>query len=109
MAHVSYSDLRQNLAQHMDDVLDSNAPLVVTRQGKRNLVLLPEDEFEGMQETLHLLRSPANARRLLRSVRSADAGKVVEHSLVEERGPATRPADAGKPAGRRSVRKRVPS
>ena len=83
MAQVSYTDLRQNLARYLDEAVESRAPLLVTRQGgKGNVVLISEDEFEGWQETVHLLRSPANAERLLRSVAAADAGRTREQDLV---------------------------
>jgi antitoxin YefM len=83
MASVSYSELRQNLARYLDEVAESHAPIVVTRQGgKGNVVLMSEAEYEGWQETVHLLRSPANARRLFRSVRAAEAGRTEEHDLV---------------------------
>ena len=81
MGHVSYTMLRQKLAHYMDETINSNAPLLVTRQGKPDLVLIPASEYAGMEETLHLLRSPANARRLLRSIRSAGEGSVTEHAL----------------------------
>ena len=58
MRHVSYSAFREHLAQYMDEVCDSRAALHVTRQNARTVVLLSEDEYEGMLETLHLLRSP---------------------------------------------------
>jgi len=58
--------------------------LVVTRQGSRSVVLLSEDEYLGMMETLHLLRSPANAERLMISLREADAGNVGDHKLIED-------------------------
>jgi antitoxin YefM len=89
MSHVSYTDLRQNLARYMDEAIDSRAPILVTRQGgKGNVVLLSEEEFAGWQETVHLLRSPANAEWLLSSIRSAEAGEAVERTLVTERAPA---------------------
>lgn len=78
MGHVSYTELRSNLATYMDEVCDSRAPLLVTRQNARSVVLIAEDEYEAMMETLHLLRSPANAERLLRSIAEADAGQSVE-------------------------------
>jgi len=84
MAHVSYTELRQNLAGLMDEVCDSRAPLVVTRQGGRSVVMMSLEEFEGMQETLHLLHSPANAARLLASIQQAEEGRLVERDLVEE-------------------------
>lgn len=84
MSHVSYSELRANLASYMDEVCDSHAPLVVTRQNARSVVILAEDEYEGMIETLHLLRSPANALRLLQSVDEANAGRLATHALIED-------------------------
>lgn len=78
MRHVSYSAFREHLARYMDEVCDNRAALHVTRQNARTVVLLSEEEYEGMMETLHLLRSPANAKRLQRSIRKADLGKLVE-------------------------------
>jgi antitoxin YefM len=68
----------------MDEVCESRAPLRVTRQNAGTIVMLSEEEYEAMVETLHLLRSPANAARLLRSVRAAEAGKLEEHELAED-------------------------
>ena len=79
MAQVSYTDLRQSLAHYMDEAVENRTPILVTRQGgKGNVVILSEEEFEGWQETVHLLRTPANARRLLQSIRAADAGQADE-------------------------------
>jgi antitoxin YefM len=86
MAHVSYSELRSNLAAYMEAVCDDRAPLVVTRQNARSVVLLSEAEYEGLIETVHLLKSPANAARLLRSIKDADEGKLTARKLIE---PAT--------------------
>ena len=83
MPAVTYTDLREHLARHLDQVVASGTPLLVTRQGgKGNVVMIAESEFEGWQETVHLLRSPANAARLLRSVRDADAGRTQGRALV---------------------------
>ena len=83
MGQVSYTDLRQNLARYMDEAVEGRAPILVTRQaGKGNVVILSEAEYEGWQETVHLLRNPANAKRLLQSIRSADAGAAKERDLV---------------------------
>ncbi len=84
MSHVSYTELRSNLAKYMDEVCDSRAPLHVTRQNARSVVMVSEDEYNSIIETLHLLQSPANAARLLRSIEDADKGKLVEHELLEE-------------------------
>jgi antitoxin YefM len=85
MAHVSYSELRNNLASYMDEVCDDRAPLVVTRQNARSVVLMSEEDYEGLMETVHLLKSPANAARLLRSIKDADRGKLRNREIVETR------------------------
>ncbi|TCU76795.1 antitoxin YefM [Bradyrhizobium sp. R2.2-H] len=83
MASVSYSELRGNLAAYMDQVCDDRAPLLVTRQNARSVVMISEEEYEGLLETVHLLKSPANAARLLRAIKEAEEGKLVEHELIE--------------------------
>ncbi len=83
MAHVSYSELRNNLASYMDGVCNDRAPLLVTRQNARSVVLMSEEDYEGLMETVHLLKSPANAARLLRSIKEADEGKLTARELIE--------------------------
>jgi antitoxin YefM len=83
MAHVSLSELRQNIATFFDQVVDDREPLVVIRQGdKGNVVVISETEFAGWQETVHLLSSPKNAARLMRSIRQIRAGGAREHKLL---------------------------
>jgi antitoxin YefM len=83
MMHVSYSELRANLAGFMDEVCNTHAPLLVTRQNARSVVMVSEDDYEGLMETVHLLRSPANATRLLESIAQANTGVLTEHDVVE--------------------------
>ena len=79
MPQVSFTELRRNLARYMDEAVDNCAPILVTRHGgKGNVALLSEAEFESWQETVYLMRNPANARRLVDSIRSADAGRTEE-------------------------------
>lgn len=81
---VSYSELRQKLKAHMDRVCADHAPLLVTRQNGDPVVLLSLAEYEGIEETIHLLASPVNAERLLQSIAEAKAGRLTEHDLIEE-------------------------
>lgn len=83
MAHVSLTDLRQNIASHFDRVERDREELVVTRQGHEPLAILPLAELDSLRETLHLLGTPANARRLVRSVGQLEAGRGVERTLIE--------------------------
>ena len=83
MPYVTFTDLRNNLASHLDRVEADRAELVVTRQNHDPVVILPLAEWEGLKETMHLLSSPANARHLATSIAEADAGKLTEHELIE--------------------------
>jgi antitoxin YefM len=78
MDHVSYTELRQNLKKHLDKVCDDRAPLVVTRRNGEPVVVLSLTEYEGLEETLHLLSDPANAEHLRKSKAQAEAGEFVE-------------------------------
>lgn len=79
MNTVSYSHLRQHLAEVMDEVARSRAPVIVTRQKAESVVMISLEEFGSMQETLHLLRSPKNAERLLGAIADAEAGALEAH------------------------------
>jgi antitoxin YefM len=78
MTHVSITELRSNLATRVAEVCESHDVLVVTRQNAPSVVMMAQDEFDSIMETVHLLRSPANAARLLRSIAAADAGELTE-------------------------------
>ena len=83
MLTTTYSDLREHLREHLDEVHASRSPLLVTRRNGTASVIVDKEEWDGLMETVHLLRSPANARRLLRSIESADAGEAVARDLDE--------------------------
>lgn len=92
MAHITCTDLRQNLARYMDKAVESGEFIIVTRQsGKGNVVFLSESEFESWKETIHLMRNPANARRLLASMKSVYAGDDQSPRTAPAPSPATDP------------------
>jgi antitoxin YefM len=72
---ITYSAAREKLAATIDEVCRSRAPVTITRNRDQAVVMLSLDEYEGLEETAHLLRSPANARRLLSSIRQLESGK----------------------------------
>ncbi len=82
-SHVSYSELRQNLKKYLDDVTASRAPLLITRGRGEPVVMLALSEYESIQETLHLMRSPANAAHLLEGLAQVAAGDFIEAKLDE--------------------------
>jgi len=61
----TYSQARQNLASTLDDVVDNNTVIVIKRRSGKDVALIAADELSSLMETVHLLRSPKNARRLL--------------------------------------------
>ena len=68
MDTISYSHTRQRLAEIMDRVNDDHAPILITRQNGRAVVMMSLDEYNALEETAYLLRSPKNAKRLMTSV-----------------------------------------
>jgi len=80
---ISYSQAQKDLGRLMDKVSDDRAPLIVTRRGGRSVVMLSLEDYRSMEETLYLMRSPANARRLLKSIRAADRGELTQQALIE--------------------------
>jgi len=83
MHTVTYSEARENLKSVIDKVAADRAPVMITRQRGENVVLISASEWAGMEETLYLLRSPANAKRLLESIAELDAGDGEVHALVD--------------------------
>jgi antitoxin YefM len=82
MQAISYSEARENLKSVMDRVNADSAPITITRQRGGGAVLISESDWASIEETLYLLRSPANARELLASIAELDAGKGVERELI---------------------------
>ena len=79
---VNYSEARKNLASLMESVCDDSDVVVITRRKARPVVMMSLDEYNSIQETGYLLRSPANAERLLESITDMQKGNVAEHSLA---------------------------
>jgi antitoxin YefM len=80
---ITSTALRENLSKVLDEVCNSAAPLIVTRQNARPVVLISLEEFRSIEETMHLLSSPANAERLLESIDQLNAGNGVHHDIIE--------------------------
>ncbi len=83
MQAVSYSEARENLKAMIDKVVADRAPLAITRQRGEGAVLISASEWASIEETLHLLSSPRNAKDLLDSIAEFDAGRGVERDLIE--------------------------
>jgi antitoxin YefM len=77
--------LRENLSSVLDQVVDDQEIVIVKRKGSlRDVAMLPASELSSMLETMHLMRSPKNAARLLAAKRRADRGASGKPSTIEE-------------------------
>jgi antitoxin YefM len=83
MDAISYTAARANLANTMAHVCNDHAPIIITRKSEAPVVMMSLEDYNTMQETTFLLRSPANARNLLESIAELEAGKGTERELIE--------------------------
>lgn len=68
----------------MQEADDSRAPVLITRTGKPPVVMLSLDEYESMEETLHLLSTPNNQARIQKGLQDYAEGRFVKNELIEE-------------------------
>ena len=78
---ITYTAARENLASTINRVCEDQAAIVITRNRNQSVVMLSLAEYESLQETAYLLRSPANAKRLLAALESVKRGKVLRKRL----------------------------
>ena len=84
MKILSYTESRANYAQVLDEVVNNREETIITRAGHEPVVIVSLADYESLRETAYLLRSPANARRLLDSIENLENGGGTHHSLVED-------------------------
>jgi antitoxin YefM len=83
MKIASTSNFRKDIKRYIDEIDQDQEPLVVTRSDNVSVVVMPLAIYNSYAETEYLLRSPANAKRLRRSIEQARDGKTEEHPLIE--------------------------
>ncbi len=83
MRTMSYTESRARYAEVLDSVVDDREEVVITRAGHESVVIVSLADFESLRETAYLMRSPANARRLLDAMERLESGGGVEQALIE--------------------------
>jgi antitoxin YefM len=83
MKTMSYTESRARYAEVLNDVVDNREEVVITRAGHEPVVIMSLDDFESLRETAYLMRSPANARRLLDAMERLEDGAGESHELVD--------------------------
>lgn len=82
MDTLTYSEARSKLANTMDKVCDDHAPIIITRKNSQSVVMMSLDDYQALEETAYLLRSPKNARRLIESIAELKSGGGTSRKLV---------------------------
>lgn len=83
MDTITYTSARGNLAKTMKRVCDDHSPVIITRKAAKPVVMMSLEDYQALEETAYLLRSPKNARRLLESVAELGMGKGLEKELSD--------------------------
>ena len=83
---TNYTNLRQNLASILDEEIEDRGLIIVSRTGKEDVAILAASELSSMMETLHLLKSPANAKKLFAAMERAEEleGVEIESQSLEQ-------------------------
>jgi antitoxin YefM len=84
MIAANYSEFRNELKNYLDNVEFNNETLIIKRGSGKGTVLISLDEYNSIMETLHLLSSKKNAKRLFESIEQMKTGKKAKHKLIEE-------------------------
>ncbi|UJH90049.1 type II toxin-antitoxin system Phd/YefM family antitoxin [Antarcticibacterium sp. 1MA-6-2] len=83
MGTVNFNNFRSNLNYWFEKVVNDVSYLIVKRKGGRDLVLISLDEYNSLQETIHLLKGK-NRDVLLKSIKELESGSIVQKDLIEE-------------------------
>lgn len=84
MIAANYTEFRTGLKNFLDNVEFNNETLIIKRGSGKGTVLISLDEYNSIMETLHLLSSRKNAKRLFESIDQMKTGKKAQRKLIEE-------------------------
>lgn len=84
MKVVNFSDARNRLKTVLDQVANDRDYTIISRRDADDAVVMSLDQFNSLMETVHLLKSPANASHLAKSIKQYQSGKTVERDLIDD-------------------------
>jgi antitoxin YefM len=83
MKAITYTAARQNLAKTIESVCKDHSPVIITRKTTDSVVIMSLEDYEALEETAYLLRSPKNTRRLIESIAQLEEGQGSERELLD--------------------------
>ncbi|MDJ0576528.1 MAG: type II toxin-antitoxin system prevent-host-death family antitoxin [Xenococcaceae cyanobacterium MO_234.B1] len=84
MDAITYTQARKNFTSVMNQVCDDHTPIIITRQSERPVVMISLEDYNAIEETMYLLRSPKNAQRLYKALEELKEGKYQRRDLIED-------------------------
>ena len=84
MRVVNFSEARNQLKRVLDQVIEDSDCTIITRRDAEDAVVMSLDHFNGLMETVYLLKSPANAAHLAESIEQYRRGQIREHNLIDD-------------------------
>jgi len=84
MIAANYTEFRTGLKNYLDNVEFNKETLIIKRGSGKGTVLISLEEYNSIMETLHLLSSKKNAKRLFESIEQMKTGRKAQHKLIEE-------------------------
>lgn len=83
MEAATYTQVRKNFARVMNRVCDDHDPIIITRQNARPVVMVSLEDYNAIEETFYLFRSPANAVRLSKALQDLENKKYLPKDLID--------------------------
>jgi len=83
MKSKTYTEARENLSNIIEKVCEDHNPLIITKRRDKAVVMISLEDYESIEETAYLLRSPRNMQRLLESIKELEEGRGKERNLIE--------------------------
>jgi antitoxin YefM len=84
MKVINYTEFRKNLTKNLDTVNNDRDIVVISRSKGKNIVVMSLDEYNSIQETLFLMSSNQNRKRLEEAILEMEKGKYLKKQLIEK-------------------------
>ena len=81
---IAYSNVRKNFANIIEKVCDDHDPVIITRKNSKSIVMMSLEDYNAIEETMYLLRSPANAAQLRASIAEFEAGNYKIRDMIDD-------------------------